>query len=372
MRVLLCGGGTGGHVMPAIAMGEIIEKKFPGSTIAYAGRVGGDENNAYVESGHRLYTLDVSGLRRSFSPNNIKSIIKVIKSGRMASKVIKEFKPDLIIGTGGYVCFPFIRQGQRLGIKTVIHESNVAAGLVTKLLFRRCDKLLLNLEGTKKHLRGSENAVVVGNPIRSDFSVLSRSDARKRLGIREGEILIVSFGGSLGAELLNRTVGEMISNYTAKDKRIRHVHSTGRANYERMKRDFPKLFIGNTSLKILPYIDNMPLLLTAADIAITRSGAMTLSELARSKTPAILIPSPNVTANHQYINAKYMEDIGAAIVIEESELTPKRLHDEIMAIIESDEKMRIMSKRMYSANKKDTDDKIAQVISEITGEKTIG
>ena len=369
MRVLLCGGGTAGHVMPAVAMGEIIKRSFPKAEIAYAGRVNGEENKAYEKSGHRLYTVEVSGLRRSFSINSIKSIIKMLKSGRVADEIIKEFKPDIIIGTGGYVCYPFIRRGQRLGIKTVIHESNVSPGLVTKLLYKRCDKLLLNLEGTKKHLNGADNAVVVGNPTRADFGALSKSEARRRLGIREDEVLIISFGGSLGAGILNQTVGEMIRDYTANDKLLRHVHSSGKSHFEEMKNSFPELFGAKERVKIFPYIENMPTLLTAADIAITRSGAMTISELARSATPAILIPSPNVTANHQYINAEYMRSIGAAVLIEEKDLSAKRLYDEIMALVGSKEKMAEMSKRMYSAHKKDTDTVISKVIREIVREK---
>ena len=149
MRVLLCGGGTAGHVMPAIAMGEIIERAFPGSEIAFGSRSGGAENKAYEASGHKLYTIDVCGMKRSFSINNIKSVFKALNSSRVAKRVIKDFNPDLIIGTGGYVCYPFIKAGVRLGIKTVLHESNVTPGLVTRLLCRKCDKVMLNHEETK-------------------------------------------------------------------------------------------------------------------------------------------------------------------------------------------------------------------------------
>ena len=364
MRVLLCGGGTAGHVMPAIAMGEIIEKNFKNSEIAFAGRVGGDENLAYEKTGHKLYTLDISGLRRSLSINNVKSIIKIIKSGRKAIEIINDFKPDIIIGTGGYVCYPFIRQGQRLKIKTMLHESNVAPGLVTKLLHRKCDKVMLNLEGTKKHLSGAKNTVVVGNPIRSDFGKISKAEARRRLGIREEETLVVSFGGSLGADLLNRTVCEMIKDYTLGDKKIRHIHSTGKAHFEEIKSAYPMLFEGARNVKILPYIDNMPTLLIAADIAITRSGAMTISEICRCKAPSILIPSPNVTANHQYLNAEYLKGLGAAVLIEEKSLTPNKLYGEIRALVSSPERMKEMSRRTRSAYKKDTESEIIRVLRE--------
>ena len=150
MRVLLCGGGTAGHVMPAIAMGEIIEKNFENTTVAFAGRCGGSENKAYEASERKLYTVEISGISRRLTINNIKSIFTALKAGRIANSIINEFKPDLIIGTGGYVCYPFIKQGQRLGIKTVIHESNVSPGLVTRMLGRKCDRIMLNLEGTRE------------------------------------------------------------------------------------------------------------------------------------------------------------------------------------------------------------------------------
>ena len=365
MRALLCGGGTAGHVIPAIAICEIIERNFKGSEIAFAGRCGGDENKAYRQTGHKLYEIDVSGLKRSPSINNIKSIFKMLKSSRVAVSIIKEFKPDIIIGTGGYVSYPFIRQGQRLGIKTVLHESNVSAGLVTKLLYKKCDKVMLNLGGTEKYLSGAKNTVVVGNPTLSDFGTISKAEARRRIGIKDTEFLIVSFGGSLGAEVLNNTVGEMLSEYTFEKKKVRHVHSSGRKNYDAMRKNYPKLFEEKKNVKIIPYIENMPILLTASDLAITRSGAMTISELCRTGTPSILIPSPNVTANHQYVNAAYMRERGAATMIEENELTAKKLYEEITTLMSSPDKMAQMSRCAHAVGKKDTERAITKVFLEI-------
>ena len=368
MRVLLCGGGTAGHVMPAIAIAEIIEKSFKGSTIAFAGRRGGDENMAYKKTGHILYTLKISGLSRSPSINNVKSIYRLIKSGRIARKIIKEFNPDVIIGTGGYVCYPFIRQGQRMKIKTVMHESNVYPGLVTRLLGKRCDKLLLNLEGTRKYLKRTDNTEVVGNPVRIGFTSMQKSEARQRLGIKEGELLIVSFGGSLGADKLNEVIIEFIKKYSLKIGHLRHIHSTGRAHYDKIKKNNPELFSNGAKIQILPYIDNMPLLLTAADLAITRSGAMTISELCRSGTPSILVPSPNVTANHQYVNAKYMKDIGAAQLIEEKEFDLNTLSTAIKALTQDVDLMRKMAKCAQHAYPQNTDHTIKILLNKLINE----
>lgn len=365
MKVLLCGGGTGGHVMPAIAIAEIIGKSFPNTEIAFAGRQGGAENDAYIKTGHHLFTVDIEGISRSLCIGNVRAVFKVIKSGRTARKIIKSFAPDLIIGTGGYVCYPFIRQGQRLKIKTAIHESNVAPGLVTRLLAPKCDRLLLNLEGTKKHLSKSENAVVVGNPTRRDFERIGKSEARKRLGIPESKRVLVSFGGSLGAGVLNEAVLEFIGDYVVGNSEVYHIHATGRSYYEDIQKAHRELFCAKKNVRIVPYIDDMPTVLKAADLAITRSGAMTVSELSACALPSILIPSPNVTANHQYHNAKYMQSKGAAVILEEKELSGKRLISEVRKLFESRDTMRRMSVRAKSVSKGETDQLISSAISEM-------
>ena len=365
MRVLLCGGGTAGHVMPAIAIAEIIAKSFKGSAIAFAGRKDGAENSAYLKAGRRLYTIDIQGISRSLSINNVKSIFKVIKSGRMARNIIHNFNPDIIIGTGGYVCYPFIKEGQRMKIKTVIHESNVAPGLVTRMLGRKCDLLLLNLEGTKKNLKSVKNTLVVGNPTRKSFDSLTKTEARKKLRIPEGKKLIVSFGGSLGADLINKTIASLISQHTLSNKEIYHIHATGKLHYDKFRAEHPELFKNHAGVMIVPYIDDMPTVLTAADLAITRSGAITISELARSSTPSILIPSPNVTANHQYFNAKYMKDIGASILIEEKDLSVDILKEEVLGIISSPKKAAEMAGKAKIAYTEETDVLIANALRQL-------
>lgn len=370
MKALLCGGGTAGHVMPAIAIAEILEKEFSGITIAFAGRTNGSENKAYSETGHTLYTVDISGIPRSLSTKGIKALLKILKSGKRARDIIKEFSPDIIIGTGGYVCYPFLRQGQRLGIKTVMHESNVAPGLVTKILGPRCDKLLLNLEGTEKHLRKTENTLVVGNPLRKGFSTLTKSEAKRHLGIPESKKLIVSFGGSLGAEVLNSTVLAVMEDFIQNRDDVFHIHATGRSYYEKTASSHRELSEKARNIRLVPYIEDMPTVLRAADIAITRSGAMTVSEILKCATPSILIPSPNVTANHQYINAEYMQRQGASVLIEEKDLTAAKLKSEIMALLESGDKRKRMSasaKRIFTS---DTDVRISKAIREVIGRKT--
>lgn len=368
MKVLLCGGGTAGHVMPAVAIAEIIEKHFKNTDIRFAGRDGGAENASYQRSGKRLYTVEVSGFSRSLSINNIKSVFRMIKSSRNARRILKEFEPDVIIGTGGYVCYPFIRQGQRMNIPTVIHESNAYPGLVTRLLGKRCDKLLLNMESAKEHLRSTKNVAVVGNPVRSDFGVISKAEAKKRIGIKGEERLVVSFGGSLGAERLNKAVAALIKRIAHQARDVQFVHATGRSGYTAFKERFSEIF-ALPNVKVVPYIENMPILLTAADLAITRSGAMTVSELARSATPSILIPSPNVTANHQYANALYMHKAGAAMIIEEADLSDKLLYDSVSRLLRDGIKLSKMSRAANASQQKSTDKMIISSLLEILKDK---
>lgn len=365
MRILLCGGGTAGHVMPAIAISEIVEKHFKNSEIAFAGRSGGDENTAYLSTGKRLYTIDISGIKREISVDNIKSLLKVLKSSRNARNIIKDFKPDIIIGTGGYVCYPFLRQGQRLKIKTAIHESNVYPGLVTRMLGHKCDALMINLDGTRKYLTKTRKIFTVGNPTRTAFSALSKSEARSRLGIKNEEFFIVSFGGSLGAERINYEILKFIDRYVTKHRNIRCVHATGKAHFDKAQQFFPRLLENGCTSIILPYIKDMPTYLTAADLAITRSGAMTVSELSKSATPSILIPSPNVTANHQFFNAQYMQNLGAAILIEEKDLCYDTLVHAVSRLLSSKETLDQMSKSAYRAQPRSTEKNIINVIKEI-------
>ena len=318
MKIILCGGGTAGHINPAIAVAEEIKQQNPTAEILFIGRDGGKENDLVTKAGFPIKTLKLQGLRRSLSPDNFKSILYAIKARSEAKKIIKHFSPDIIIGTGGYVCWPVITAGKSLGIPVAIHESNVSPGLTTKLLSSKADIVLLNHTETKSFLSKKIKTKVVGNPLRSDFKKIDRDQARSKLGLRKGEILITSFGGSIGARKLNEVIIEVMKSYSSKENGVRHIHSMGTRYYS-------EEIIGYKNCRILPYIDNMPEVLLASDIVICRSGAITLSELSEVGVASILIPSPNVSDNHQYKNAKYLLDNGAAMLIEEKNLTAASL-----------------------------------------------
>ena len=327
MRLLLCGGGTAGHIIPALAVAEEMKKRDPNSEILFVGREGGLENDHIKKSGFKQKTLRVYGLKRSFSPDNLRRLRDAIKARGEAEKIINDFRPDVILGTGGYVCWPVISAGRKLKIPTALHESNVYPGLTTRLLAKKCNKVLLNREETKKYLKSGVNTITVGNPTRQRFEQISRRDARRRLGVGENEILIISFGGSIGAEVMNKIIIEAIKEYTTKEEGIKHIHATGRRYFEQVKNQLGNMPLGKCN--IVPYIDDMPTALVAADIVISRCGAMTLSEIAEAGVASILIPSPNVTNNHQYLNAQYLERHCAATLIEEKNLSKERLVEAI-------------------------------------------
>lgn len=331
MRALIAGGGTAGHINPAIAIANKIKEQNPDAEILFAGRKKGMEARLVANAGFSFTPIEVRGFQRQFSfrnlKNNLLAIVCLVTSQFAARKIIRNFKPDVVIGTGGYVSGPVVMQASRMGIKTVIHEQNAFAGVTTKLLSPRVDVALLAVEAAAKYLDKSCKHVTVGNPIRDSILTANRQKAREKLGIGD-RICILSFGGSLGAARVNEAVAELMKWHTQTD-RFYHIHATGA--YE--KESFPKLLdkLGvdksSPSLDIREYIDDMPDCIAAADIMICRAGAITLSEIEAAGKASILIPSPNVAENHQYHNAMVLANAGAAVVIEEKDLTGDKLSE---------------------------------------------
>ena len=335
MKVLFCGGGTAGHVYPAIAMAEILQHKYPKLTVHFIGRCGGDENKAITDAGFPLTVLNVQGLSRRSVKKSAESAIAALRAVSIAKKFLREYNPDVVIGTGGYVCYPVFSAAVRLGIPCLMHESNATPGLVTRLFAKRCRSVMLGFSRCAGELPRGTRCIYTGNPTRRAFTAITKPMARRILGIPDSEFLVVSFGGSLGAEAINNAVAEYMSK---PHHGTTVIHATGKRYYDNIAKKHPDLTKKQGS-RILPYIENMPLYLSAADIAITRSGAMTLAELAVTGTPAILIPSPNVSGNHQYKNAEAECRSGRSMLLPEKELTAEALS---AAILE-------MRKRRYSA-----------------------
>lgn len=352
MKIVFTGGGTAGHIYPAIAMAEEIVKKYPKAELLFIGRSGGDENAAIIKAKYPLSTIEIEGLKRGFDLRNFGIIFKAFQASRKAKTILRDFLPDIVIGTGGYVTFPVILAATELGVPTLIHESNAIPGLVTRMLSKRVDAVMLGFQECEEHLPQGANCIFTGNPVRYGFRALTRDSARRRLKIPPHAFVIVSFGGSLGAEALNKAIiPTMLKEISSRD--IIHIHATGRRYYKEISKINPTL-ARKSGTRIVPYIENMPELLSAADLAITRSGAITTAELTELALPSILIPSPNVTGDHQTKNARAIESLGGGIVIPQSELSGEKLF-KIIGDLKVD---KAGLKSMSDALKKQNSDKI--------------
>ncbi len=322
MRVLFSGGGTGGHISPAFAMLDIIKANCKSSEFAFVGTPHGIENSLIPDAGYKLYHVNIQGIRRSLSLSNIKTLCLTVTSPIEAKKIIKEFKPDIVIGTGGYACWPALKAAASMGIPTMLHESNALPGMAVKRLQTKVDVIMTNFEATEKLLSPKANVVNVGNPLRSACTALSKEEARKKLGIPDKmKFVVLSFGGSMGAESVNRAAAEMMGNFASKKDDIMCLHVGGKRNFETAQSYFSAYGLErNPRFVLMEYTSDLPVYMAAADVVICRAGAMTLTEIAKMGKPAVIIPSPNVTDDHQYKNAKELADADAAVVIRESEL----------------------------------------------------
>lgn len=321
MRVLFSGGGTGGHISPALAIADIIKMNIPGAEIAFVGTDRGIENSLIPDAGYKLYHVNIQGIKRSFSMQNVKSLYLAATSQYKARKIIKDFDPDIVIGTGGYVCWPALKAAADMGIPTILHESNALPGMAVRRLQNKVDIILTNFESTAAQLDGSARIVNVGNPLRASCSSVSRTQARKKLGISEEKFVVLSFGGSLGAPKLNQAAAEMMGTFASDKNDVMCYHVGGKRYFESAKAYFAAYGLErNPRFVLMEYTNDMPTYMAAADVVICRAGAMTLTEIAKMGKAAIIIPSPNVVDNHQYKNAKALADADAAIVLREDEI----------------------------------------------------
>lgn len=346
MRVLITGGGTGGHVNPALAIANTIKQNDPDAVIAYVGTKRGIENKLVPKAGYPMYYVDVKGIKRSLSPSNIKAAYLALTSPIKAKKIIREFKPDIVVGTGGYVSWPVVKAASQMGIPTALHESNAIAGVAVKMLQKSVDRIYLNFEKTGESLSCDRAKLMkVGNPILGGFSSMTREEARAKLGIPDKyKYVILSYAGSMGAEKVNDAVLCLMREFTAKHPEVYHIHATGSIELELCTSQFKEMGLDKCeNIELCEYIYDMPVRMAAADITINRAGAMTISELAATGKCSIFIPSPNVAENHQYKNAKVLSDAGAAALFEEKELTDgaKPLIEEVEKLLsDGGEKLR--------------------------------
>lgn len=333
MKVLMTGGGTGGHVYPALAIAEIIKTNIPDSEIAFVGTERGIENKLVTKAGYTLYHVEIQGFARSLSPKNLRTAYLVLTSPAKAKKIIEEFQPDIVIGTGGYVCWPLLQAASSMGIPSMVHESNAAPGLAVKMLQKRLDVILTNFEETVRLLKTDRKVVNVGNPLRIKYGAIDRDTARERLGIDKKKFVLLSFGGSIGAEGINFEALEIMEKLTSKREDMLHYHASGSRFFEEFSKDMTEKGLDKCeNIVVSDYIYDMPLYMAAADVVMCRAGAMTLSEIAMLGKPSVLVPSPYVTDDHQYKNAKVVADGGGALLVREEKDTVKGGHSCVEAL----------------------------------------
>lgn len=366
MRVIFAGGGTAGHINPALAIAGYLKQKQPDVEILYVGNKGGMEEKLVPKAGFDFTPIRVSGFKRSLKLSslkaNIQTTVRAVTAISESKKIIKNFKPDLCIGTGGYVSGPVLRAAAELKVPILIHEQNAFPGVANKLLSKKAEAVMLAIADAQKHMREGCNFVVTGNPVRGEIITADKEESRRKLGLDERPV-VLSFGGSLGARKVNEACADIIAR-SGKDGKYQHIHAYGQYGlwFPDLVKEKGTDITQCSNLDIREYIDNMPTCLAAADVVVCRAGAITISEIQAQGKPAVFIPSPNVAENHQYHNAMALVNQKAGELIEESELSGELLMKKVDMIVSDKKKL-----AEYSANAKkmaiiDANERIYKII----------
>ena len=375
MNVIFSCGGTAGHINPAIAIANVCKERHPDANILFIGGKGGMEESLVPQAGFPIKTLPADGASRGKSlkslVHNVKVLTNLVGSVRACKRIIREFNADVVVGTGGYASFPALMAASMMKIPACVHESNAMPGLTTRLVADRIDKVLVCFPESAKHYRHPERVEVVGMPVKREFIFTKKEAARKALGLDERPVIVSAFG-SLGAQAMNEMTARMFRMEQDAGFPYQHIHAVGKYGW-RWIHDYAAyqgVDLKNCpSLMAQEYIYNMPTVMAAADIIISRAGASSCNEIAASGTPCILIPSPNVTDNHQEKNARALEEKGGAVVVLEAECTEKRLMDEIGALLADQEKYSAMGKALQNIVIPDCADRVCDVVEALAHRK---
>lgn len=364
MKILLSGGGTAGHINPAVAIAKYAVSVSSGTEVLFVGTRKGLESSLVPKEGFPIEYINVEGLSKSLSLKNIISACKMSAAFLKTLRLIKRFKPDIVVGTGGYVCAPAVLAAHALKIPSIVHEQNVFPGSAVKFLSDKADITAISFDESRKYLSGANRLLLTGNPIRPSVLRHGRLEARRSLGVGDRKF-IVSFGGSLGANRINDVMVEFAKRNSS-DSGLLIYFATGSREYDRIRREMEKNHINTDgNIRLLEYIDNMDIVMNAADLVICRSGAITLAELCALGKPSVLIPSPNVTNNHQEYNARALSDKGAAITICEKNFNIETLTRAVYSVIYNDEKASEMGAAAKALGITDASEKIYGAMLEL-------
>ena len=367
MKILLAGGGTAGHINPAISIANEIKARRPDTEFLFAAAPGGMEDTLVPKAGYPVAHIHVAGFRRSFSPadiaHNLKAVSYLATAGVKARKILNDFQPDAVIGTGGYLSGPVLLAAQKKKIPTFLHEANAFPGVTIKALSKRATVIMLAFPEAQQYLPAGKRYEVVGIPVRQSFVTTTKREARKKLGL-DDNFTILSFGGSQGALKINEIAAD-IMQWHCKDGKINHIHGYGKHGRDTFPKMLKERHIDLSKyprIQAKEYIDNMNLYVAAADIVISRAGASTIMELEVAGKPSILVPYPYAAENHQYHNARVLSDADASILVEEKDYDREKLLQEIRELYEHPERLSELSQNASKLAVLDTTEKIYNII----------
>ena len=366
MKVIIAAAGTAGHINPGIAIANKIKKEIPNSKIIFIGTIRGLENDLVPRAGYELKTIEAYGIQKRINITNIKNFLKTIKGFSEAKEIIEEEKPDLVIGTGGYICGAVLTAAVKQNIPTMLHESNAYPGLAVRMLAKRTTTIMVGFKEAKEKLTKAKRVVLTGTPTKISNTRIDKDKVKKDLGITNDLPIVLIFGGSQGAKAINDIVLQIIKNKLNKNYQI--IWAPGKNQYEIIKSELLKenIDINNVkNAKIIPYIYNMQEMMAISDLIIARSGAMTITELSIMEKPAIFIPLPSRNANRQEDNARVLEKLNAARVILEEDLSCDKLEETIEQLIVDRKELEQMGKNGAEIAIDNAEDKIFEEIKNI-------
>lgn len=368
MRYLITGGGTGGHIYPALAIAKEIKDKYKDADILYVGTKEGLEAELVPREGYNFKTIRVKGMPRKLNKKSLIAIRELLFGLNDSKKILKQFKPDIVIGTGGYVCGPMVYMASKLKIKTLIHEQNAFPGITNKILSRYVDKVAVTFDESKKYFKYQDRIINTGNPIRNQILNIDKEEAYKELELDSNIPLILSFGGSGGQKKLNDVMIYYIKENLKNNIQI--IHITGNRLYEGFMEELKDKNISlPENIKVLPYFYKMPEALNIAKLVITSAGAITLAEIAAVGVPNVLIPKGYTAENHQEYNAKSFEASGASVVILEKDLNPEEFINTINDLLNNEDKLDKMGINTKALGKVKAAENIIEIIDQLTQEK---
>ncbi|MCI8538385.1 MAG: UDP-N-acetylglucosamine--N-acetylmuramyl-(pentapeptide) pyrophosphoryl-undecaprenol N-acetylglucosamine transferase [Oscillospiraceae bacterium] len=370
MKIVFTCGGTAGHINPAVALARMFQERVPGVELLFVGADGGMETRLVPREGYNIRTVTITNFQRSLSPaslrHNLGTLRNLSRSRRQAAAILDDFQPDLVVGTGGYASFPVVREAARRGIPTAVHESNACPGLTTKMLSKHVSRVMVGFEESRQHYPRPDRVVVTGTPVRGDFFALTRAEARAKLGLTGEKPVVLSYWGSLGAQEMNRQMVDFIRLECGAGCPFHHIHGAGKRYYpgvlEGLKRAGVRLE-NHPSVDVREYIYDMAVDMAAADLVICRAGASTISELEAISKPSILVPSPNVTANHQEKNARVLAERGAAVLMLEQESSGQKLYDRVKGLLDRPGELESMRRKLGEMAVQNANEQIYQVLS---------